>query len=173
MDFQHAGQEGAAIEIGEDGAQHDLADRLTSGVAFGPAQKIGYKISVFEQELLETLALDISMEIGLHGGKDGGEQFLVDEFGEGLGAVFAEPQDEVGAGGALSDELARMIGEGIAFSLGHEKFKNLAAQAGFGGAQEFEGALLPVFRECRRERLEDACILGGGNLAEDFREFGR
>ena len=171
--LENTRQKGAAVQVGEDRAEHHLAHCLTCRVALGLAEEVGDELTFLEEELLQALALDLGMEVGLHRSEDGGEEFLVDEFGEGLGALLAEPEKEVGAGRALADYSACVLGEGFLFSLRGEELEDLSAEAGFRGSQQPQGSLLPVTGEGLGESLEDAGIFGGGNLGEDLGELAR
>ena len=112
------------------------------------------------------------MEIRLHSRENSGEKLLVDEFGEGLGTILAEPENIVGTGGTLADQATGMFCKCLTLSLCHEEFEDLTAQAGLGGAGETEHLLLPILGEGVRESLEDSPILGGWNFCEDFSQLG-
>jgi len=105
MNFQDAGEQGTAVQVGEDGTEHHLADGLARGIALRLAEEIGHEFLVLEEILLEPLALDVGVEVGLHRCQDRREEFLVDKLGQGLGALLPEPEQEVAGCGALADEL--------------------------------------------------------------------
>ena len=108
------------------------------------------------------------MEIGLHGGKDGGKEFLVDEFRQGFGTLLAKPENEIGTCRAFPDESACMVGERLALVLVDEEFHHFAAQPRLRCSGEPKGAVLPVLGKGRGEGLENLCVFCGGNLGENL-----
>jgi len=105
VDADDAAEEGALVELFEDGGEEEFADSLADGGDLCAGEEVGDEFAILEDEVVEAAAGAGGGElVALEGGEDGAEDLGVDEVVEDGGvAFFAEPVEDVGAEGMIAD----------------------------------------------------------------------
>ena len=171
--FDEASEEGAFVEVVEDGGEEKAAHGVADDFEIGFCEEVGEEGTIVEDEVAEFHALlGFGELVELEGAEDCAKEGGVEEMGVGAAAFLAEPEEDFGGGGAFVDPAVEGFCEFARAVFALEEFLNVGGQARGAALHEVEGFRGPFGTEGFLEGGEGDALFGGGEGVEEFREIG-